>query len=73
MPRFTQQLADLICAKLNQQTDYHLLEIIGECEFRTTTNCGWIAYGLKDIVSAVAQNMLRLREEKLSNAQKTPV
>lgn len=56
--RFTEQLGGLLWDKLDQQTDARLREIIAECESLTATNCGWVAYGLRDIVARVAKDRL---------------
>lgn len=61
--RTTEKLADLIWDKIDQQTDDGILEIISECEKLTTTNCGWVAYGLKDLVLAISKNILQLRDK----------
>lgn len=61
--RFTEKLADLVWDRVDQQTDDGILEIISECEKLTTTNCGWVAYTLRDLVVAISRNILQLRQD----------
>jgi len=59
--RLIEKLADLMWDKIAQQTDAELLEIISECKEFTIINCGWQVYRLKDLVAAMAENILQLR------------
>lgn len=36
-----------------------LVRLIGECKRMTTTNCGWMEYGLREIATAMARARLR--------------
>jgi len=62
--RITEKLAGLVWDQIDQQTDKGILRTISECEGLTTTNCGWVAYNLKDLVLAISRNILQLRQEE---------
>ena len=57
----TEQIADYVWDRLDQQTDDRLSEIIAECALYTSGSCDWVTFKLKDIVTEVADSLLRIR------------
>ncbi len=57
--------------EIKRFSESELKKLVRECQGLTTTNCGWIMYGLKEIVIAVAKSQLRwLKLQKARKAQK---
>lgn len=53
------KIQDAISLELNKLGERELTHLIGECSRMTTTNCSWISYGLREIVTELAQAKIR--------------
>jgi hypothetical protein len=51
--------------KLNFMTDKELLKLIKYCNKLDTNNCGWIDYGLREIIKELCK--LKLKDKSLLN------
>lgn len=56
--------------EIKRLSESELKKLVMECQGLTKTNCGWIMYGLKEIVIKVAKTQLRWL--KLQKARKAP-
>jgi hypothetical protein len=69
--RMIRQFADQLVGLMQTKTTDELKTIIDECEQLTSTNCWWVEYHMKDLLSELAQNEIRLRADR-AEAKPTP-
>jgi len=53
------KIADVLSAEIQKFDETETKKLIGECRRMSQTNCGWIMYGLKEIVTEIAKCRIR--------------
>lgn len=52
-------IADILSKEISKFNEPELKRLIGECQRLSQTNCGWMMYGLKEIVTEIAKCRIR--------------
>jgi hypothetical protein len=58
--RIVRQFAEQLINLMHTKTADELKTIVDECEQLTPTNCWWVEYHMKDLLSEIAQNDIKL-------------
>jgi hypothetical protein len=59
---FSGKIADYLVENLKRLTDNDLRDIVVQCSSLTETNCWWVEYRLREIITDVTLNELELRD-----------
>ena len=71
-PRFPALAAQVLWNLIESQSDDRLVEIVAECDSLTTSNCGWVSYTLRSLISRLAYDERMRRHYHLADDEPHP-